>query len=205
MKLYHSPTSPYVRKVMVLLLETGLDAKIEKLTAPGGVSPVAANAEVQKKNPLAKIPALITNDGETLFDSPVICEYIDHLAGTKFFPAPGPKRWTALRRQALGDGILDAALLVRYEATLRPADKRWSDWDKGQWQKVETSLAEIEKEAATFGDTFDIGTITLACAFGYLDFRFTDRAWRARAPKAVAWFEKFSQRPSIRDTAPPPA
>lgn len=202
MKLYHSPSSPYVRKVMVLLIETGLDAKVEKVPAPGGVSPVAANAEVQKKNPLAKIPALMTNDGDTLFDSPVICEYIDHLASGKFFPAPGPKRWTALRRQAVGDGILDAALLVRYEATLRPEDKRWSDWDKGQWQKVEASLGEIEREVATFGETFDIGTITLACALGYLDFRFTDRNWRAKAPKTAAWFDKISERPSIKATKP---
>lgn len=200
MKLFYSPASPYVRKVMVLLHEAGLDAKVERVAA--GVSPVKANADLQKLNPLAKLPSLITGDGEALYDSPVICEYIDHLASLKLFPAPGPKRWTALRRQALADGILDASILVRYEATLRPEDKRWADWDQGQWQKVEASLGEIEREVATYGDTFDIGTISVACALGYLDFRFGDRKWRAKVPKTAAWFDSVSERPSLKATKP---
>ena len=204
MKLFYSPASPYVRKVMVLLHETGLEPNVERIAVP--VSPVQANADVQKQNPLAKIPAFITDAGETLYDSPVICEYLDAQAGGgKFFPPAGPRRWTALRRQALGDGILDAAILVRYEGTIRPEARRWDDWSRGQWQKVEAGIAEIEREAAAFGDTFDIGTIALCCALGYLDLRFSDRQWRAKAPKTVAWMQKFAERPSMKKTAPPPA
>src|SRR6185437_4887670 len=125
MKLRHNPSSPYVRKVMVVAHELGLAGRIELLST--AVSPVETNATLAAENPLMKIPALTTDDGQVLFDSPVICEYLDSVAGGKLFPAVGPARWTALRQQALGDGILDALILCRYETT-RPEDKRWTGW-----------------------------------------------------------------------------
>lgn len=200
MKLYYSPSSPYVRKVSIIALETGLDSRIERL--PGGTTPVAPNEAVAKANPLAKVPALVTDDGMVLFDSRVICEYLDSLhQGPKLFPA-GAARWPALRLQALGDGLLDAALLVRYEGFLRPEDKRWKDWADGQMLKMRGALAEIEKLAPEFGDRVDIGTITIACALGYLDFRYEDMNWRGSYPQAAAWAARFFARSSLKATVP---
>lgn len=201
MKLYYSPTSPYVRKVTVLALETGLDTKIERIVA--STTPVDQNPEVAKANPLAKVPALVIDSGEILFDSRVICEYLDtQHQGVRFFPASGPARWTVLRQQALGDGLLDAALLVRYEGFLRPEDSRWPAWSDGQMKKVKGALAEIEKLAPSFGERVDIGTVSIACALGYLDFRFGDMNWRGSYPNAAAWAARFFERPSLKATVP---
>lgn len=199
MKLSFSTASPYVRKVRVVALEAGVDSKIENV--PISVAPTKFNTEFAKANPLAKVPALMLDGGETLFDSPVICEYLDHLGGGKLFPAPGPARWTALRRQALADGLLDAALLTRYES-LRPENFRWKDWTDGQMTKITTALDALETEAPKLGGTVDIGTITIGCALGYLDFRFGDMGWRTGRPKLATWFEHFNTRPSMKATMP---
>jgi glutathione S-transferase len=199
MKLRHSPLSPYVRKVMILAIECGLAGRIEKI--PTAVLPVKPNDELKPENPLVKIPALTTDAGETLYDSPVICEYLDSLhGGTKMFPGAGPARWTALRRQALGDGILDAAILCRYEMTARPKELQWGDWIEGQMRKVRGALDALEGER--LDGVFDIGTITIACALGYLDFRFPDEGWRKTRPRLAAWFAEMSKRPSIKETVP---
>jgi len=200
MKLYYSPSSPYVRKVTILALETGLDSRIERI--PAATTPVAPNADVARANPLAKVPALVTDSGEILFDSRVICEYLDSLhQGPKFFPT-GAARWSVLREQALGDGLLDAALLVRYEGFLRPEDKRWKDWADGQMAKMRGALAEIEKLAPRFSDRLDIGTVSIACALGYLDFRYGDMNWRGSYPQTAAWAARFFARPSLQATLP---
>src|SRR5215467_13583533 len=145
MKLRHNPASPYVRKVMVVAHELGLAGRIELLST--AVSPVETNAVLAGENPLMKIPALTTDDGQVLFDSPVICEYLDSLAGGgKVFPPAGPARWTALRQQALGDGILDALILCRYEIAARPQEKRFAGWTDGQTTKAHQGLAALEKE-----------------------------------------------------------
>ncbi|MBI3516456.1 MAG: glutathione S-transferase, partial [Proteobacteria bacterium] len=136
------------------------------------------------------------------FDSPVICEYLDSLhGGAKMFPASGPARWAALRRQATADGILDAAILTRYEA-LRPETIRWSDWTDGQMAKVRGALGALELDADKLGSTVDIGTITIGCALGYLDFRFPSEGWAKRCPKLAKWYEGFSARPSMKATVP---
>lgn len=200
MKLFHSPTSPYVRKVVVLALETGLDARIERLPAP--TTPIAPNADLKASAPLAKVPMLVTDDGLTLFDSRVIAEYLDSLHdGAKFFPA-GAARWPALRNQALGDGLLDAALLVRYEGFLRPEPQRWTAWADGQWGKVQGALADIEGQAASLSGRLDIGTLSIACALGYLDFRFGDSGWRTDYPKAAALHDALLERASFASTVP---
>jgi glutathione S-transferase len=199
-KLSYSPTSPYVRKVSVVAIETGTEGKYEKVAT--SVAPTQFNADHAKTNPLVKVPAMLLDNGEALYDSPVICEYLDSLhGGPKMFPAPGPARWTALRRQALGDGILDAALLTRYES-IRPDQYKWADWSEGQLKKVRTGLAALEAEAGTLGTTVDIGTITIGCALGYLDFRFADMNWPKSHPKLATWFEGFNARPSMTATKP---
>jgi glutathione S-transferase len=123
MKLYYSPGSPYARKVRIVAMETKLDKKMEMVNV--AVSPIAPNADVEKHNPIGKIPALSVK-GMDLFDSPVICEYLDNQhKGRKLLPRKGRDRWVALRQQAMADGLLDAAILTRYENALRPEDKRW--------------------------------------------------------------------------------
>ena len=201
MKLRYSPTSPYVRKVMVVALETGLEGKLDKIET--SVAPTKPNTDVAKVNPLMKVPALALDNGETLFDSPVICEYLDSLhGGAKMFPPAGPARWTALRRQALADGILDAAVLNRYELAVRPEQYRWPDWTAGQMAKVKGALDALESEADKLGATVDIGTITIGCALGYLDFRYADLGWRQDRPKLAKWYEGFAARPSMLATVP---
>ncbi len=202
MKLRYSPTSPYVRKVMVVALETGLAERLERI--PTTVVPTKLNDEVARENPLVKVPALTTDDGLVLYDSPVICEYLDTLHdGPKLFPASGKARWLALRQQALGDGILDAAILGRYEI-LRPKEYQWQDWLDAQMRKVRGALAalEMEAEAGDLGGPLSIGHITIACALGYLDFRYQSEAWRTKHRRLAVWAEEVAQRKSIQLTVP---
>ena len=201
MKLRYAVTSPYVRKVLVVAMETGLDKRIEKV--PATVTPTAANADVAKENPLGKIPALTIEGGETLYDSRVICEYLDSLhSGAKLFPASGGRRWRALRQQALADGILDAGILTRYETFLRPKEMQWPDWIQGQLRKATQGLAAIEQEADSLGDPLDIGQIAIGCAIGWLEFRKPAGEIRPTYPKLFKWYDKFSQRPSMTETVP---
>jgi len=201
MKLFYSPASPYVRKVMVTAIEHGLESRIERL--PSAASPVKRDENVARANPVGKVPTLVLDDGTALFDSRVICEYLDSIAdGPRLFPAAGPGRFRALRGQALGDAILDAALLARYETVLRPAEFKWQSWLDGQLRKIATGVDVVDAECDTYGERFDIGTLTIACALGYLDFRFPDLQWRSTRPAAAGWFERLSARPSLRDTAP---
>ena len=164
------------------------------------------SAAVAAANPLVKIPALITDDGHTLFDSPVICEYLDSLhAGEKLFPTPGARRWRALRMQAIGDGLMDAAILERYESVLRPAHLQWPEWVTGQRVKWHASLDALEREAvAELSPTAysHIGTITVGCALGWLDFRFASVDWRSRRPYLANWFTAFNTRASMQATLP---
>ena len=202
MKLYYSPASPYARKVRAMAIETGLDKKIDMVNVI--LTPVAPNADVDKHNPIGKIPALSVK-GMDLFDSPVICEYLDNQhKGRKILPRKGRERWVALRLQAMGDGLLDAALLARYENSLRPEDKRWGGWVEGQMKKIDGVLDQLEAEAKSLKGKPTIGTITVGCALGYLDLRFHDHDWRNKRPKLAKWFAAFSKLPSMKSTAPPP-
>jgi glutathione S-transferase len=196
MQLFFSPTSPYVRKCMVSAHELGLVGRIELLA--GNAHPVQRDQTIIARNPLGKVPTLITDDGAVLYDSRVICEYLDDLAGGALFPRTGAQRWSALAMQALADGMLDAALLARYETAVRPEAQRWNDWLAGQLDKVATSLAALEADPARLHGGIDIGTISLGCALGYLDLRFADLNWRARYPKVARWAAVLEQRPSMQ-------
>ena len=201
MKLFFNMASPFVRKVRVFARETGLDTKIEEIAT--AVSPVQENPNLASANPLIKIPALVLDNGRTLFDSPVICEYLDSLhGGRKLFPAAGPARWAALRLQATGDGILDAGILCRYEMAVRPKEFQWAGWIAGQKTKWHGGLDSLQREAGALDGEPTIGGITVACALGWLDFRYGDDNWRSGRPKLAAWYEKFVARPSMQATMP---
>jgi glutathione S-transferase len=198
-QLYFNPASPYVRKVCVAAHELGLSDRIEQTSIT--LSPVSPHEGVRASNPIGKIPTLVLDDGTALYDSPVICEYLDGLAGgNRIFPAAGPARWTALRRQSIGDGIMDAAVLTRYEDTVRPKELRWQNWVDGQLLKIRTALDVLEQE--NLADAFDIGAISIACALGYLDFRYASEAWRSSRPRLAAWAAAIGKRPSLATTAP---
>jgi glutathione S-transferase len=201
MKVFYSATSPYVRKCLVAAHELGLRERIELV--PAAPHPVNRDQTVVARNPLGKIPTLITDDGAVLYDSRVVCEYLNALARGQLFPAAGNARWTALTEQSLADGMLDAAVLVRYETFARPEHLRWQEWIAGQTEKVVSGLAEIERRAASFAARVDIGTVTIGCALGYLDLRLPSLAWRDRHPAAAAWYAQFGARESMLLTRPP--
>ena len=201
MKLYVASASPFGRKASITIAELGLESRVRQ--EPATVTPVTRNEEVARDNPLGKIPTLVLDDGSTLFDSPVICEYLDSLSGEpRFFPQSGPARWSALRRQALADGLMDAAILLRYEQALRPEPLRWADWIAGQQAKMTAALDAFEADAPSFGEGFDIGHVAIACALGYLDLRFGHLEWRNGRPALAAWFAKVGERPSLISTFP---
>ncbi|MFT3758878.1 glutathione S-transferase family protein [Thauera sp.] len=202
MKLLFAPTSAFVRKVMVCAELTGQTADIELLDS--AAHPVKRDARIAAHNPLAKVPTLLLDDGQALYDSHVICEYLAHRAGdTTLFPTAGPTRWLTLTRHALGDGMLDAALLARYELTTRPPDKQWPIWREALLEKIWAGLASIERMADDLKvEQPSIGEIALGCALGYLDFRYPELDWRMRSPRAARWNEAFQALPAMQATRP---
>ena len=206
LSLYWGSATPFVRKVMVCAHELGLADRVEILDS--AANPVQRDTRIQAFNPLAKVPAARTSDGVNLYDSRVICEYLDALAAEengdatpRLFPPAGPARWLALQRQALADGLLDAALLVRYEILLRPEPLRWSEWIAKQGDKIndalDAMLADIPAQK-----TVDIGSISFACALGWLDFRFPERDWRENRKPLADWHAAYSRRPAMMSTQP---
>ncbi|MBM3533635.1 MAG: glutathione S-transferase [Alphaproteobacteria bacterium] len=201
MKLYFNPASPYVRKVMITAIETGLDGRIQQI--PTAVTPVKPNPDVAKDNPLMKVPTLVTDDGFALYDSRVICEYLDSQhAGTPLIPRSGPDRWRARRWEAMADGITDAGLLCRYETIVRPEDKRSEEWTRGQMTKVIQGLDMAEHDSALLTGPINLGQIALACSIGWLEFRDVAGDIRKTRPKLASWYERFSSRPSMQATKP---
>ena len=188
MKLLSSPMSPYGRKVKIALAMKGLKKEVEVVTVDTNIP---NNPEI-KPNPLAKIPALVLNDGMSIYDSHVICEYLDGLAPSPvLFPKGGTERFRTLTLGALGDGILDAALLLVYEKRFRPEEKWHAPWQERQQGKIDGALDHLEQAPPAWSASPDYGHLTLACALGYLDFRHEGK-WRAGRPKLVAWLDKFA-------------
>ena len=196
MKIAYSAASPYVRKVMACAIARGLNDKIERWTV-GTTDPA-----LLPFNPLSKVPSFVTDDGLMLYDSPVICEYLDSVgSAAKLFPAEGPARWNALRQQALGDGIMDASQPRRREIAL-PQDDGRKAYIELQRGKVSRAIDTLEKEAASFGELKTIGEITVGCALGYLDFRFANEPWRPGHPHLDAWYAKVVMLPPLAETMP---
>jgi glutathione S-transferase len=199
MKLRYSTTSPFARKCVVVSMETGLDQRVEVVPT----LPWAADTDLVKDNPLSKVPTLITDGGEALYDSAVICEYLDSLHdGHKLVPPSGGARWAQKRLEALADGLMEAAVAKRIETAMRPEDKRWTGWIERQEAAIRRSLDALDQECAGWGDDFMLGQITAACALGYLDLRFPADDWRPGRPRLAAWFTKVSARPSMIASLP---
>jgi glutathione S-transferase len=198
MTLHWSPKSPYVRKVMVCAHELKLVDRLDLVRSVAAM--LKPNPAIMAVNPLSKIPTLVREDGSALFDSAVICEYLDHLAGGALFPRAGEARWQALRWHALGDGLLDALILWRNErersVPLQPLVDAFE-------LKVRAALQLLEAEAqALIQAPLSIGPITVACALGYVDYRFDTLGWRTLAPQLAQWHGEITKRSSFQATAP---
>ena len=205
MKLRYATTSPFARKVRVAAIELGLAERIELvLTDPWTA------ADLRGSNPLAKVPVLELPDGVALYDSPVICEFLDSYAVSeglrseagRIFPQRGPQRWRSLRRQALGDGLAEA-VIRRFVELRRPDGQRSDAVIARQEAAIAAALDVLEQEAASLFETPSIGEIAIACALGYYDFRHPEAGWRGGRPDLARWFAVFDARPAMQATRPP--
>lgn len=188
--LRSAPPSPFGRKVKIAAAVLGLSDRI-RVENTDTIDP---SDTIRKQNPLGKIPALILEDGSALFDSPVILEYLDAMAGGgRIIPREGNARWDVLRLHAIADGIMDAALLLVYEKRFRPKEHWVAKWTDHQAGKITRALDVLEASPPALTTTPDIGQIGLACALGYLDLRFEGK-WRENYPKLVQWLDDFAAR-----------
>jgi glutathione S-transferase len=201
MKIFYSATSPFVRKCLICAHELGLFDRLELV--PAAAHPVDRDRSLVAVNPLGKVPTLVTDEGAVLYDSRVICEYLNSLGDGRLLPAQGSARWNVLVEQSLADGMMDAAILTRYETAVRPENLRWNDWAAGQLDKVSCGLVAIEPRARGLGERVDLGTVALGCALGYLDFRYASLGWREKYPDTAVWFDRFSKLDSMILTRPP--
>lgn len=197
MKLYSHPVSPFARKARIIAHELGLKLEVIDVQARNDES-------LRRLNPLKQIPILVLDDGSSLFDSPVICEYLNHAGGGKFFPADtiwkaASGRWKALGLAALGDGIADAAVAWRYELT-EPEERRNPDRIARLKATIDAGIDALER--VKFGNEPTIADIAVGCALGYIDFRLPDLDWRSSHPNLSGWYARFSEYPSMKATAP---
>ena len=199
MKLVSSTASPFVRKVRALILETGHEGAVEEI--PVMTTPVNTADEVRAANPLGKIPALVLDDGRTVYDSRVITRYLDDLWGAGLYPQD--RLWDVLTLEATADGLLEAAVLMVYEGRVRPEDKRFDGWVEAQWAKVDRAVHAIcDSWMGHLSGPLTMGQIAVGCALGYLDFRHGDRDWRSGRDALADWFADFDQRPAMAATRP---
>ena len=203
MKLYTSPTTPFGRKILVLLQECDLLGHVSVELASG--TPLDAGSMPVALNPLGKIPVLVLDDGTAIYDSRVISRFLDDHFALNIYPK-GPDLWPFLAREAAIDGIIEAAVSMAYEARLRPENLRFAPWVEGQWAKITRALDMFEAapppNTPAAGD-INMEHIALACALAYLDFRHDARGWRAGRPKLADLQGKMATRDSMRDTQPP--
>ena len=202
MKLFYGTTSPFVRKVVVTAIELGLNDRIER----DETFPWATDTQYGGVNPVGKVPALITDDGQVLYDSQVIVEYLDSLHnGRKLIPPSGSKRFDQLRISSLAHGMMDAVILLFSELTRRPPELHWQYWDDRMRGTVDRSLDALEADAARFEpDLPDLAQITTACAVGWIEFRLETLGidFREGHPVLSRWFDVFSKRPSMLSSVP---
>ncbi|MFK7868661.1 MAG: glutathione S-transferase [Roseobacter sp.] len=203
MKLYYSPASPFVRKVVVLLHELdradAVDLKEVTTTA------LASDESLKAANPLARLPALERPEGVTLYDSRVITGYLNDLYDGSLYPQ-NKSRWEVLTLEATGDGIMDSAVSMVYEKRLRAEDQQSQAWIEAQWEKVERALDVLNTRwMSHLAAPVNMGQISVACALSYLDFRHDTRGWRSGNEALAAWHETFAARASMQASAPPAA
>ncbi len=198
MQLLSSPPSPFARKTRVFLLETGQDdIEVRDVTA----NPMGGDADLNASNPSGKIPALTRDDGPAIYDSRVICRFLDQRAGANLYPEG--RLWEVLSLEANADAIMEAAVGIVYEKRLRPEALWWPDWHEAQWAKVARSLDALEaRSMPLLQGPLNAGQIAVGCALGYLDLRHGDRNWRAGRDMLAAWEAAFAQRPAMVATRP---
>jgi glutathione S-transferase len=198
MKLHWSPKSPYVRKVMICARELGLVDRLELVRSVAAM--LKPNARLMQDNPLSKIPTLVLDDGFTLFDSVVICEYMNELGQGTLFPRQSTEKWQTLRWHALGDGLLDALILWRNE---RERQAPLQNLIEAFELKTRACLKQLDDEAQALTEVpFSIGHVAVGCALGYLDYRFSGFNWKETAPRLAEWYEEARARPSFAATEP---
>ena len=198
MHILSSPASPFVRKVRVVLLETKqTDIEVRAVTS----NPMGGEAVLNAANPSGKIPVLVRDDGPAIYDSRVICRFLDHRAGAKLYPEA--RLWDVLALEANADAIREAALAIIYEKRLRPETLWWPDWFEAQWGKVARSLDALEHRSMPLLEgPLNMAQISVGCALGYLDFRLGDRVWREGRPTLAAWEARFAARDAMQATKP---
>lgn len=200
MDLYYADLSPYARKVRVVIEEKNLSGKVTLIA----VNPYDIPDALSAANPLSKVPTLVLDDGRALFDSAVICEYLDaSFAGPSLLPARGEARWSVLRRHAIANGIIDAAFNIACEINRREPNERSEKWVKHWLAAIRRALDALEAEIDGWPDDVDLAAIATGCALGYLDVRIKDQLdWRKGRPTLAGWYEVFSRRPSMAATKP---
>ncbi len=198
MKLIYSAASPYARKARVAAIEAGVTDKLELEE----ILPWEDPDGYRDINPVGKVPALVRDDGPPLYQSTLVCEYLDSQGTNKIYPDPGPARWTALRQIAAADGILDASVGVRMEGMFHEGDAVSSKFVERQELSVNAALDQLEAEADDLAGPVTIGQVAVACALGYRDFRFAEIDWRTSRPNLASWFATFAERPSMIETDP---
>ncbi len=199
MKLYTNPASPFCRKVEAILIETGLDTRVETELSKG--NPVHPGTMPVGTNPLGKIPTLVGAEGEAVFDSRVICRYLDALAGSGLYPEH--RLWQVLTLEALADGICDAGVSMTYEVRSRPEEKQYASWLDAQWSKIVRALDVLEDGWTDWLEGAPtMAHFALGAALGYLDFRHGARGWRTGHHKLADWQSTFDERPSMAATRP---
>lgn len=199
MKLMMAGPSPFVRKVRVLIREAEMTDQVEEIEVVA--APTGPSEDLIAANPLGKIPALLRDYGPTLYDSRVICRFLDDRADSGFYPEA--RLWEVLTLEATADGMMDAAVLMVYEARFRDESERSQAWVDAQWAKVDRALSALESRwISHLSGALDMGHIAVGCALAYLDFRHGDRGWRDGRPHLAEWFEGFESRDSMRATAP---
>ncbi len=198
MDLYTNPASPFCRKVDVVLHETGQIGDVTHIASVG--HPTDSAKMPTAINPMGKIPVLISETGPALFDSRVICRYLNDRADADLYPKGD---WDVLVLEAIGDGICDAAILMVYEGRSRPEDKRHTPWVEGQWAKIARALDALDSDwTEALNSPLNIGQIAVACALSYLDLRLGDRNWRGGHANLADWHASFCERPSMQATVP---
>ncbi len=199
MKLMMAAPSPFVRKVRVLLREAGMENEVEEIEVVA--SPAGPSDDLIAANPLGKIPALVREFGPTLYDSRVICRFLNDRARGDYYP--DARLWEVLTLEATADGMMEAAVLMVYEARFREENERSQAWVDAQWNKVDRALQALESRwMSHLSGSVDMGQIAVGCALGYLDFRHAERGWRDGRPQLAEWFAGFESRDSMVATAP---
>ncbi|MEM7597629.1 MAG: glutathione S-transferase [Pseudomonadota bacterium] len=199
MKLIAAKPSPFVRKVRVLILETGQTDDVEMVFIMP--TPVAPDDQAVVANPTGKIPSLIRDDGPAIYDSRVITRYLDARVGAGLYPEA--RLWETLTLEATADAIMDAGVLMVYEHRVRPENMVSEAWVEAQWGKIERAVQAInERWMSHLQGPMDMSHIAVGCALGYLDFRQPDRDWRAGAADLAAWFDTFNAREAMQATRP---